>query len=102
MVEAGLVSGAGDTPYRKSYPSSIPSKRVNKGMNCNFCGRPSHMEVDCWRRNGACIICGDSSHMFRGCPKFDPNFRRGRGISDNSNQNKGNHIERARDMSLNH
>ena len=45
-----------------------PNNKIRK--YCNWCGASNHVEQDCWRKNGACLICGSTSHLLTECPSF--------------------------------
>jgi hypothetical protein len=51
-------------------PSNFLPKKSPGAECCNWCGLPGHQETNCWRRMGACIICGDPSHDRLECPMF--------------------------------
>lgn len=36
---------------------------------CHFCGRVGHEEDSCWRKIGACLVCGSDKHDRASCPK---------------------------------
>ena len=56
----------GEIIRKKASPDNIPQ--------CNWCGRRGHEESACWAKNGACGICGSTSHDRNGCPKFDSSW----------------------------
>jgi len=41
---------------------------------CSYCKRTNHIRRNCWRANGACLICG-RNHAMVNCPMYDPQFR---------------------------
>ena len=51
--------------------------RVTSGgpRTCAHCGRLGHMEQNCWRKKGACIICGSAEHGIKNCPKYVPDYQ---------------------------
>jgi hypothetical protein len=48
------------------------SFRNNKPPQCEWCGKFGHWEGDCWRKNGACLICGSKGHKVTECPRYEP------------------------------
>ena len=41
---------------------------------CDYCGIRGHPKDSCWRRLGACILCGSVDHFYRECSRYNPNF----------------------------
>jgi hypothetical protein len=57
---------------REERPVST-SPRKNS-PSCHYCHRPNHTQKECWRKMGACLICG-KRHKMESCPRFDPKFK---------------------------
>jgi hypothetical protein len=43
--------------------------------HCDWCGKPRHSSQNCWRKMGACLICGGRDHLLRDCPNYGKGFR---------------------------
>lgn len=82
QVSETASAGAADVglmPNTKTYRNSQMSrKKPSSPVFCDHCLRRGHGEVDCWRKKGACTICGSLQHSFFKCPKYSPDFRRTR------------------------
>ncbi|XP_027171658.1 uncharacterized protein LOC113771255 [Coffea eugenioides] len=72
----GRVSGtARGTPPRggqmgrgqQRSASQRSSVTVSRG-SCGFCGKPNHMEDNCWRKEKKCLRCGSTEHQIASCP----------------------------------
>lgn len=64
-------SSEGDGRQTKIYRNSQYSQRAEPTM-CNYCGRQGHLELNCWRKVGACTICGSAEHGYKECPRYSP------------------------------
>lgn len=63
-----------------SFDTEMPGystefRSQGRNLFCNWCGRPGHVESTCWRKSGACMICGSQEHVRDGCPKFNSEWR---------------------------
>lgn len=56
---------------RSSFPQTTGVRSPNKRVPpvCGWCGNSWHTEVDCWRKLGLCLSCGDRKHKIADCPK---------------------------------
>ena len=58
---------------QKHKPRTFVSSGVGTQRNqkfCLWCGRNGHLEAECWKKNGYCLICGSMNHKLPDCPKF--------------------------------
>ena len=54
----------------KPAPTIIPRQLPEPSrLVCTWCGRPGHLEKECWRRLGLCLGCGSDQHFVSGCPR---------------------------------
>ena len=53
-------------------PKELNNQRQNRrnGTFCNWCGKYSHSEDECWRKSGACLLCGSMDHVMTSCSLF--------------------------------
>ena len=53
-------------------PKEFNNQRQNRrnGSFCNWCGKYSHIEDECWRKSGACLLCGSMDHVMTSCSLF--------------------------------
>lgn len=70
-----------DTPTEpvvtKVFKNSKFIKRSpSRHVIVKHCERTGHDEQECWRKKGACIICGSREHPFKECLKYVPNYRK--------------------------
>ena len=56
---------------RNSPPPAVRAA-PSKPESCQWCGRAGHSVNSCWRRRGACVLCGNLTHSKEQCPKFRP------------------------------
>ena len=63
---------AGEVPQQRTGGMSPtpPAKRAAPQSLCNYCGRGNHVEKDCWRKGGQCLLCGSTSHQIKDCPRI--------------------------------
>ena len=45
-----------------------PFRSPPQQMICGYCQKPGHLQRDCRRANGLCLICGSGNHLTSGCP----------------------------------
>ncbi|XP_027155305.1 uncharacterized protein LOC113755503 [Coffea eugenioides] len=50
----------------RGVPSS--GSAVTPQVNCGYCGKPNHLENECWRKSGKCLFCGNAEHQLANCP----------------------------------
>ena len=65
------------TSHKGMYADGGISKEVIESRQpvvCEFCGVGGHPKDGCWRRLGACIICGSVEHFYRECKRYNPNY----------------------------
>ena len=62
-------SAGGQPQKRPGEPSAAPpAKRSATNTLCNYCGKGSHIEKDCWKKARKCLFCGSAEHQIRDCP----------------------------------
>jgi len=47
---------------REGVPK-MDQRQPNKKKNCSFCGKLGHEVDTCWKKLGACMICGKLDHI---------------------------------------
>ena len=65
----GQASGSGSYPQQNWKPQPQKTVSTKPAQNCTYCHRSGHTETDCWRKQGRCLICGDSQHKVPDCPR---------------------------------
>lgn len=77
-ASAGAVAASGGPGTKMFRNSQMPRGRPSSPTTCEHCERRGHNMDDCWRKKGACTICGSLEHPIKECPKYSPDFRRSR------------------------
>jgi hypothetical protein len=68
-----VVRSSADTRVYRN--SQVNKRMVDNIPICDYCDRRGHTAEYCWRKKGACTICGSMEHLFRECPKYVADFK---------------------------
>ena len=69
--EGATVYNSRTYTSQKSSPPA-PISASSRSSSCQWCGRAGHAIDACWRKKGACVLCGNMAHSRENCPRFRP------------------------------
>ena len=44
------------------------SQAMTRRVICGYCNKPNHIEIECWRKQEKCLICGSAEQQIASCP----------------------------------
>ena len=67
-------SSRDETEPRRTSRGEVQSGNRGPKVICRYCQRAGHIEKECWRKQGACLACGQKGHIAVNCPvkPWDP------------------------------
>ena len=53
---------------KKYEGNSQAGHAVTSRVTCRYCGKPNHMENECWKKSRKCLYCVSAKHQISSCP----------------------------------